>query len=248
MGMRYKGFRRVRRQVCRRIRRRFESLGLADFAAYRGWLEGRPEEWSQLDALCRVTISRFYRNRRLYAELPSLLEELASAAGARALRVWSAGCASGEEPYSVVLAAERATLAAPIEVVASDSDPHMLARARQAEYPAGNLRELDEQQRDGSFTQNGEIYRLSPHIAQRVRFVRQDVRREAPDGHFDAILCRNLAFTYFDEETQRRVCDRFAQHSQLGSALIVGAHEAPPSGAPFEPWPGRSGVYRRVDV
>ena len=60
------GFRKVRRQVCRRVERRRQELGLADVAAYRARLEERAEEWAVLDGLCRVTISRFYRDRGLW--------------------------------------------------------------------------------------------------------------------------------------------------------------------------------------
>jgi hypothetical protein len=64
LGLRWPGFRKVRRQVCKRINRRIKELGLADVAAYREHLERVPEEWPRLDALCRITISRFYRDRR----------------------------------------------------------------------------------------------------------------------------------------------------------------------------------------
>lgn len=62
LGLRWPGFRRVRRQVCKRIARRIKELGLADVAAYRERLECAPEEWPEFDSLCRITISRFYRD------------------------------------------------------------------------------------------------------------------------------------------------------------------------------------------
>src|SRR5919106_6038837 len=85
MGRRWAGYRKVRRQVCRRVRRRAQELGLDGFDAYREHLERHPEEWEALDGLTNVTISRFNRDRGVF-------EFLARAVGPGA-RVWSAGCA-----------------------------------------------------------------------------------------------------------------------------------------------------------
>src|SRR5438477_9810042 len=102
LRMRWDGFRKVRRQVCRRIERRSRELGLTDLAAYRDYLERRPDEWARLDALCRVTISRFYRDRETFAALEQEVLPALARGGAE-IEVWSAGCASGEEPYTLAL-------------------------------------------------------------------------------------------------------------------------------------------------
>ncbi|MEE8226367.1 MAG: CheR family methyltransferase, partial [Kiloniellales bacterium] len=108
LGLRWAGYRRVRRTVCKRIERRRRELGLADAAAYRACLIADPGEWTRLDALCRISISRFYRDRAVFDHLVcDVLPNLATKAGRRAdtaLRCWSAGCASGEEPYSLAIA------------------------------------------------------------------------------------------------------------------------------------------------
>ncbi len=107
LELRWSGFRRVRRQVCKRLARRLRVLGLDDLSAYQAVLGQDPEEWRRLDQLCRISISRFYRDRevwrRLETELLPTLARQATARGIRRLRIWSAGCASGEEPYSMAL-------------------------------------------------------------------------------------------------------------------------------------------------
>lgn len=239
LGMRWRGFRRVHRQVCRRIRARIQVLGLADHAAYRDHLERHAREWDTLDALCRVTISRFFRNERVFRDLPALASEL----GRDRLRIWSAGCASGEEPYSVVLALSDFD----VEVVATDADAHMLDRARTARYQRGTLRELSEEEIASAFVPHGDLFELRAESRDRVCFMQQDVRHDAPEGLFDLILCRNLAFTYFDEAVQRGVVARFAAHTRRGGALIVGAHEAVPEGIDtYVPWAGRPYTHRRT--
>jgi chemotaxis protein methyltransferase CheR len=101
LGLRWAGFRRVRGQVRRRVRRRVAALGLEDLDAYRAYLDAHPEEWEVLDALTPITISRFYRDRDVFARLEDdvlpALASAAAAAGRDGLRCWSAGCASGEE-------------------------------------------------------------------------------------------------------------------------------------------------------
>jgi chemotaxis protein methyltransferase CheR len=107
LRMRWAGFRRSRRQVCWRVCWRARELGLADLVAYRAYLEEHPEEWARLDSMARIKISRFYRDRRVFGFLEQeVLPMLAAEAVARdsgTLEVWSAGCASGEEPYTVAL-------------------------------------------------------------------------------------------------------------------------------------------------
>lgn len=237
LRLRWAGFRKVRRQVCRRIARRQAELGLAGGEAYRTRLEADPSEWAVLERLCRVTISRFWRDRGLFE---ALRDEVLPALGP-AVAVWSAGCASGEEPYSLVLAAAEAGVG--VSVLATDIDPVLLERARVARYPESSLRALPPELRQGAF----EGDRLRLRYRERVEFAEHDVRAGPPDGPFDLVLCRNVVFTYFEAELQREVGERFVHSLRPGGALVVGAHETLPEGlGDFEPWPAGGGLYRRA--
>ena len=104
LEQRWEGYRRVRRQVCRRLAVRIRTLGLSDVAAYRARLEADPAEWVEFRNCLPITISRFFRDREVFRALaqevlPALADGVRQA-GQRVLRAWSAGCASGEEPYS----------------------------------------------------------------------------------------------------------------------------------------------------
>ena len=104
LDMRWKGFRKVRGQVCKRIKRRLQELGLEGYAAYRQRLESDPGEWRLLDECCHITISRFFRDRDVFEALRRrILPDVAHKAAreGRAVRIWSAGCASGEEPFTL---------------------------------------------------------------------------------------------------------------------------------------------------
>jgi chemotaxis protein methyltransferase CheR len=235
LGLRWQGFRKVRRQVCRRISRRIADLGLAEADAYRFYLERNAQEWEALAGLCRVTISRFWRDRAVFDALRDVvLPELGPAVSA-----WSAGCASGEEPYSLVLAAAQAGVE--IRVVATDVDPVLLERARGACYPESSLRDLPAKLRARAF----EDRCLRREYCEPVDFLRHDVRDGAPDGPFDLTLCRNLVFTYYADELQREIGRHVAGSLRAGGALVVGAHEALPDALEgVAPWRGARGVYR----
>lgn len=235
LGLRWEGFRRVRRQVCRRISRRTRQLGLRGTDAYRAYLESDEQEWDVLAGLCRVTISRFWRDRAVFEVLrDEVLPELGPTVSA-----WSAGCASGEEPYSLVLAAAEARVE--IDVMATDVDPVLLERARSACYPESSLRDLPAGLRARAFDDGC----LRARYHEPVHFLRHDVRDGAPDGPFDLVLCRNLVFTYFADELQREIGGELAWSLRPGGALVVGSHEALPEGLKgVEPWPEARGVYR----
>jgi chemotaxis protein methyltransferase CheR len=250
---RWAGYRKVRRQVCRRVELRIRELGLAGVDAYRDYLESTPEEWPRLDGLCQVTISRFRRDRGVFEFLErSVLPELATEARARGrpLAAWSAGCASGEEPYTLVLGWEYLLRSSfptmEFGVLATDADRTMLTRARAAAYGEASLRELPPRWRREAFVRRGGRCHLRPRFRQLVTFMEHDVRGPAPDGPFDLVLCRNLAFTYFDLSLQREVAEQLALVARPGGALVIGSHETlPENSAAFAPWRANLGVYRR---
>ena len=159
LALRWAGFRRVRRQVCRRLRRRLDALGLASLEAYRTQLEARPEEWAVLEALTPITISRFYRDRAVFQQLEHVVLPTLAGAGRDRVVAWSAGCASGEEPYTLRLMWHEAVAArfpgVRLEILATDLDPAMLRRAREATYEPSSLRELPMPWRERGFVRRG---------------------------------------------------------------------------------------------
>ena len=239
LGLRWPGFRKVRRQVCKRIARRIDALGLADLAAYRRYLDATPDEWPVLDSLCRISISRFWRDHAVFERLRDVvLPQLAEQAARRdppLVRCWSAGCASGEEPYSLSLiwhleVAKRFDSVV-CAITATDSDRTLLTRALRACYPAGCLKHLLADWRCQAFTESGGDLCLRARFRQGVEFRHQDIRKQMPDGPFDLILCRNLAFTYFDAAGQAAIARELGQRLAPGGQLVLGMHERLPDTA-----------------
>ncbi len=225
LGLEPKAYARVRHQVCKRLTRRLAELRLGRLEDYASYLESHPDEWPALDGLCHVTISRFFRDSRVFDALTeSVLPRLVAAFGPK-LRIWSAGCGAGEEPYSFALIGRQLFPAARFEIVATDADPHQLERARAAQYRASSFRELPA----------GWPREIDRELAQGVAFLHQDLRREAPDGPFGLVACRNLAFSYFDEAGQRRALATISQRLEPGGVLVIGLRERLPGNMDFEP-------------
>ena len=189
--------------------------------------------------------------------LPCLAERVAAAGGGRLL-CWSAGCASGEEAYtlSILWTLRLAGEHPGVEpfVLATDVDPHLLARARRGVFPEGAMKELPKEWIDAAFDpvpggaaaedEGGRLLRLRDRFRRPVRLACADLREAMPEARFHLVLCRNLAFVYYEEELQRRIAADIARRVPSGGYLAIGGHETLPSGA--EGWEdGAEGLYCR---
>jgi chemotaxis protein methyltransferase CheR len=253
LGLRWRGFRRVRGQVCKRLGRRLRALGIATLADYRVHLATHADEWRALDRLCRVTISRFYRDRAVFDELAgSVLPLLAGRAlddGGGVLRCWSAGCASGEEAYTlaavVALRLRPRFPALRLRLVATDVDAALLARARRGRYAPGSLKELPADLRAGALVRVDGDYEVRPELRDGVEFRCEDIREHQPDEPFHLVLCRNLVFTYFDEALQRRLLPRLCERIVPGGFLVLGSHESLPEPSGLVAAPGARSIFQK---
>jgi chemotaxis protein methyltransferase CheR len=247
LGLRWAGYRKVQGLVCKRLAHRLRELGIADLAQYRERVVQDAAERERLGALCRIPISRFYRDRGVFDALRDVvlptLAQRAVERGDRTLRAWSAGCASGEEPYSLSIAWQLAV--APrypgieLAVLATDAEPEVLARAARGCYRSSSLKDLPKEWLPLAFDRADALYCVREMFRGRVAFAQQDLRMEMPAGPFDLILCRNLAFTYFDATTQDRMAAELASRLVPGGFLVLGSHEKLPAGAAavFAPGP-----------
>lgn len=251
IGLRWAGFRKVRRQVCKRLKRRMSELGLEGFPAYRERLQMDPEEWRTLDECSHITISRFLRDKGVFEALRTrVLSEIAARAKheARGVRCWSAGCASGEEPYTLKILWDLEIAGACGEVafsiIATDIDLTMLERAREGCFPASSLRELPPHLVSQAFERVGNRFCVRARHREGVTFQMQDLRSEAPPGPFDLVLCRYLAFTYFAPPQQQQVLARIAERLSPNGYLVIGTHEQLPEHvAPFSSLSGAPQIF-----
>jgi chemotaxis protein methyltransferase CheR len=235
LRLRWPGFRKVHRQVCKRLRRRLVQLGLETPDQYRDLLETDLAEWHRLDELCHITISCFYRDKHVFDVLgASVLPALGKIASAqsRPVRCWCAGCASGEEVFTLKimwdLQVEPTVPQTPVEVIGTDVEDIVLQRAQRGCFSEGSLRGMPPHWRERAFTLLDRQYCVRDIHRKGITFVHQDIRTEFPPGAFDLILCRNLVFTYFEPALQRTLLGGMASVLRAGGYFVIGAHEQLP--------------------
>ena len=241
LHLRWPGFRKVRRQVCKRIQKHIAELGLADLTDYRHYLTVHSAEWNVLDTFCYITISRFYRDRRIYdtlkQEILPLLAQRKVTHHRNRLNAWSIGCCSGEEPYTLKIIWELAVKTVlerqlSLRITATDVNLQLLQRAHEGKYSLGSLKELPSILLKQAFDQEGRLYYLKERFKENIEFLPQDIRKQLPEGYFDVILCRNLVFTYFDQDLQKLILEKLLNHLFGGGFLIIGMHEKLPFSHP----------------
>jgi chemotaxis protein methyltransferase CheR len=256
LRLRWAGFRKVHRQVCRRLSRRMSELGLCGFFAYKDYLEHHSEELRVLDSICGITISRFYRDRGVFDVLcsdvlPSLAKDVLSKRGSE-VACWSAGCCSGEEAYTLqilwklrVLPVLRRDL--PLRIVATDIKREVLDRAREGCFTESSLRDLPEELVRLAFTRSGTFFTVREPFKENIEFAEQDMRRQLPEGFFHLILCRNVVLTYFEEALQREILQRILERLHHGGVFVAGIHESLPKGVNgFSPYGKIPCIYKKI--
>ena len=253
LDLRWAGFRKVRGQVYKRLRKRMSELGIDDFSAYRARLVADPAEWRVFDECCHITISRFFRDRGVFESLRTrVLSDIAARASGeqRAGRVWCAGCAAGEEAYTLKiiwdLEVTKLYPGVSLSIVATDIDETMLARAREGCFKPTSLHELPRYLLEEAFEREGPLFCVKSAHRQGIDFLCQDLRSQAPTALFDLILCRYVAFTYFAPQLQKRVLAHLVDRLLPGGCLAIGTHENLPEGTTLTPLPGAPQVFKKL--
>jgi chemotaxis protein methyltransferase CheR len=235
MGFNWRRF--DRRNIRRKVRRRMESVGIHEALKYAVLINSDPAERAVLDALLRVTITRFFRNAWLWEEMGPLLSRNLSGAD-RGLAAWSAGCAGGEEAFSLAMLldnlAGEGLIGENWTVLGSEMDPSSLERAREATYKWGTVKEVPSDLLERWFTQAGDEWRLNDQVRKMVAIFPHDLVKEEPPGRFDLVLLRNSVLTYNTESVQREVLERIRGCLDPPGLLVIGRTEKLPVGVGYE--------------
>lgn len=219
-----------RSSLMRRVEKRMQSLGVTDFIAYIDYLEARPDEFTALFNTILINVTSFFRDDTAWAYLISdILPRIVGAKSPEtSIRIWSAGCASGEEAYTLMMAvAEVIGIEAArerVKVYATDADDEALAEARQAVYQAKQVEALPAGYLEKYFERTGERYSFHHELRRNVIFGRHDLVQDAPISRVDLLVCRN-ALMYFNAEAQSRIVARFHFALSDGGFLFLGKSE-----------------------
>lgn len=219
-----------RATVLRRIGRRLQVNGVTDLPAYLQILRERPDEIQALLRDLLISVTNFFRDSETFAALDALLPQLFAAKQPEdQIRAWVAGCASGEEAYSVaiLLREHAARLDRPpaIQVFATDIDEEAIAAAREGLYPDNIVADVSPERLQRFFTEDQGRYRIKKEIRDSVLFAPHNLLRDPPFSRLDLVTCRNLLI-YLNREVQERVLELFHFVLYPNGKLMLGASES----------------------
>jgi chemotaxis protein methyltransferase CheR len=241
-----------RNLVYSRLSRRLRSLGLRSFREYRDFLAGNDREVESFINSISTNHTKFFREAHhfdhLRAHVAVPYAQGAPRAPGQRLRIWSAGCSTGEEPYTiaVVLRREIRDLARhDIRILATYIDTDVLGKAARGEYPAGSIEDVPKTYREFfRLDRDGSTAAMDEDVRALIAFKRLNLMEPWPfHGLFDAIFCRNVMI-YFDAGTRAALVDRFTRQIRPGGWLYIGHSESLIGSHPGLQLVGRT-VYRR---
>jgi two-component system CheB/CheR fusion protein len=219
-----------RASLMRRVVKRMHTVEVPTFEAYLDYLQVHQEEFEALFNTILINVTSFFRDPDVWEHvdkhvLPALIADRAPTAP---IRIWSAGCASGQEPYSVaMLLAERLGLDAlreRVKIYATDVDNEALAQARLAVYPTRLTADIPPHLFEKYFDSDDSLATLNRELRRVVIFGDIDLIQDAPISRVDFLLCRNTLM-YFNTEAQSRILSRFAFSLNPNGFLLLGRAE-----------------------
>jgi two-component system CheB/CheR fusion protein len=228
-GIDFRGYKKS--SLCRRVTRRMEDVGSDSFAAYHALLEADPREFNELLNTVLINVTSFFRDTEAWMALrnevvPAIVER--SRQHRNPIRVWSIGCASGEEPFSVAMAfAEVLGVEAfcdTVKVYATDLDEEALRTARHATYTPRDVEALPPELLERYFERVGNNFVFQRELRKCVIFGRHNVVHDAPISRIDLLICRNLLI-YLEAETQDSVLPRLHYALVDGGYMFLGKAE-----------------------
>ena len=219
--------------LMRRVLRRMQSVGIEGFTAYQNYLEAHPEEVAHLLDTILINVTSFFRDQPLcpYLEQVVVPALVTRNADGETIRVWSAGCASGEEACSLAMLFANALGAdrfrERVKIYATDVDEDALNQARAAAYSERDVQCLGPETLERYFERTNGRFVFNKDLRRSVTFVRHDLLQDAPIARVNLLTCRNTLM-YFNAEAQARVLERFEFALTPGGYLVMGKAEMLP--------------------
>ena len=249
-GFDFTGYKRS--SLMRRVHRRMSQVGISEYPDYVDYLQVNTDEFATLFNTILINVTSFFRDPEAWDYLreqvvPVLLAEHAPE---DQLRVWSAGCASGEEAYSLAIVLADAMgieqFRQRVKIYATDVDEEALARARHATYSERDVQGVPADLHEKYFDVNGDRHLVRKDLRRSVIFGRNDLVQDAPISKIDLLACRNTLM-YFNAETQSKILSRFHFALVPNGVLFLGKAEMLLShGRLFDPIELKRRIFRKV--
>jgi two-component system CheB/CheR fusion protein len=227
-GFDFTGYKRP--SLIRRVEQRMRAVKIRNFGDYVDYLEVHPEEFTFLFNTLLINVTSFFRDQAACDYLAETVVPriIGSKANDKPVRIWSAGCATGEEAYSIAMVMAEALgkdeFRKRVKIYATDADEEALLIARQGTYTAKEVQPVAEELREKYFERVGGRYVFYPDLRRAVIFGRHDLIHDAPMSRLDLLVCRNVLM-YFNTETQGNVLARFNYALNQDGYLFLGKAE-----------------------
>ena len=218
-----------------RLSRRLRQLGIRKFAEYLSRLQGDEKELVEFTNALTTNLTSFFREPHHFdylrsTGLPNLIKNRAN----KKLRIWSAGCSTGEEPYTIAMTVKEAMASYPnwdVKILATDLDSNVVNRARSGIYSQDKVNGVDQTRikkwfRKGRGDEHAGQLKVASELQEMITFKQLNLMHDWPmKGPFDIIFCRNVVI-YFNKDTQRELFDRYANYMADDGYLFVGHSES----------------------
>ena len=212
------------KQLKRRIESLMHSVGADNFKEYLRLLNTDAVQREKFLDKVTINVSEFFRNADIFSAFEnSILPELC--AGGKSLKIWSAACSNGAEPYSIAIILDSSFPGISYKINATDIDENILNIARTGAYDEKLVRNVSKERLERYFKKNdSEIYSIITEIKKQVHFKRHDLLVDTFEKDYDLIVCRNVTI-YFTRETQKELYQKFSRSLRPGGVLFIGATE-----------------------
>lgn len=211
-------------QMKRRIDTLIAKYKITGYDSYVDFLKKDKEKFEEFVSYLTINVSEFYRNPEQWEIMdkdiiPTLIERFG-----KNLKIWSAACSTGDEPYSLVMALSKHIPLNQIKIYATDIDKQILEKAKLGLYSAKSIENVPAEFKKKYFTQIGASYKISDEIKSRVEFKQHNLLKDVYPRDLNMIVCRNVLI-YFTEEAKDEVFRKFASVLKAKGVLFIGSTE-----------------------
>ncbi|MGN7476474.1 CheR family methyltransferase [Solibacillus silvestris] len=210
-------------QMKRRLTSLYEKKGYKNFIDFFAALDKDHDLMNEFLDRMTINVSEFYRNGKRWEVLQNKIFPLLLQTNKR-LKIWSAACSTGEEPYSLAMVLSHHLPLSQVNILATDLDENVIQKAKLGLYPERSLAEVPGAVQAKYFNQEGQFYKVKDEIKRTVTFKKHNLLKDPYDSNFDLIVCRNVMI-YFTEEAKDQIYTNFSKALRPGGVLFVGSTE-----------------------
>ncbi|WP_017415611.1 CheR family methyltransferase [Clostridium tunisiense] len=210
-------------QLHRRILTLMSRVGANSVEEYITMLKSSSEQKQKFLDYITINVTEFYRNPEIFKELNNFIKE--NLAYNKPLKIWSAACSIGAEPYSIAMMLKEISPSVRHRIIATDIDNTILRRAKDGIYLASDIKNVPSYQLDKFFIKKDDKFQIKDEIKEMVTFKKHDLILEGYESNFDIIICRNVVI-YFTNEIKEKMYEKFSNSLNKGGLFFIGATES----------------------